>query len=190
MVHDRQPTAPFLTGVRLGLRYPVLADAQHATSWHEGPFPLNPRQAEDLLRRTETHPWGSAPETRLIADSVTDGGTVGGAIVKREDDRIGRITISSAMYLATSERDAIEADILELLVPWMLSELDLMVITIDLPTDRTTTIERATTLGMREVARLREHMRRPDGRVDLITLEMINPAWNHAMARTREDPHA
>ena len=190
MEEHRPPTAPFLTGPRLGLRHPVLPDARHATSWHEGPFPLNQQQAEELLKSTETHAWGSAPEIRLIAVSVTDGTILGGTIVERQNDRIGKIRLHAASWLSLPERDEIHAGILALLMPWMLGELDLMVITIEIPADHPATIERATSLGMRPVVRLREHIRRPDGRVDLLTFESINPAWTHAMARPRDDPDA
>lgn len=187
---ERQPTAPFLTGARFGLRHPVLADARHATSWHDGPFPINQTQAEELLRSTETHAWGSAPEIRLIADAVANGTTVGGAIVERRNDRIGKIRPSSAIWLPFGERDEIHADILALLLPWTLAELDLMVVTIDVPDDHAVTIEQATTLGMREVVRLREHVRRAERRIDLLTFEMVNPAWTHAIACRAEDSHA
>jgi len=186
----RPLTAPFLTGPRLGLRQPVLADARHATSWHEGTFPLNQQQAEEVLKSTETHAWGSAPEIRLIAVSVTDGTILGGAIVERQNDRIGKISPNSALWLSPSERDDIHAEIIPLLVPWMLGELDLMVITIDVPADHPATIERATSLGMRPVVRLREHIRRPERRVDLLTFETISPAWTHAMSTARDDSDA
>ena len=190
-MHDqRLPTAPFLTGDRLGLRHPVLADARTATSWHEGPFPISETQAEELLRSTEIHPWGSAPATRLIADSVPDGVTLGGAVVERQHDRIGRIRLSAAFWLADEDRDEIHATILALLLPWMLGELDLMVVTVDVPADYSATTARATSLGMREVVRLREHIRRPDRRVDLLTFEIVNPAWNHAIQDRMEPPDA
>ena len=190
-MHDqRLPTAPFLTGDRLGLRHPVLADARTATSWHEGPFPISETQAEELLRSTEIHPWGSAPATRLIADSIPDGVTLGGAVVERQHDRIGRIRLSAAFWLADKDRDEIHATILALLLPWMLGELDLMVVTVDVPADYTATMARATSLGMREAVRLREHIRRPDRRVDLLTFEIVNPAWNHAVQDRTEHPDA
>ncbi len=190
MDDDQQRTAAFLTGSRLGLRHPVIADVRNATSWHEGPFPISETQAEELLRSTEIHPWGSAPQTRLIADSTSDGATFGGAVVERRHDRIGGIRLSAASWLPGEERDEIHADILALLLPWMLGELDLMVVKIDVPADHGTTIERATSLGMHEAVRLREHVRRPDRRVDLLTFEIINPAWSHAMQDRMEQHDA
>ncbi len=190
MADDRQPTAPYLTGSRLGLRHPVLADARTATSWHEGPFPISQTQAEELLRSTEIHPWGSAPETRLIADSISDGATLGGAVVERRHDRIGNIRLSAASWLPGEERDEIHATMLALLLPWMLGELDLMVVTVDVPADYTATIAGATSLGMREVVRLREYVRRPDRRVDLLIFEIVNPAWSHTVQDRMEHPDA
>ena len=168
----------------------MLGDARTATSWHEGPFPISQAQAEELLRSTEIHPWGSAPETRLIADSVPDGVTLGGAVVERRHDRIGRIRLSAASWLADEERDQVHSEMLPLLLPWMLGELDLMVVTVDVPADYIATMARATSLGMREVVRLREHIRRPDRRVDLLTFEIVNPAWNHALRDRMEQPDA
>ncbi|MDQ3654732.1 MAG: GNAT family N-acetyltransferase [Chloroflexota bacterium] len=190
MNDQRPPTAPFLTGSRLGLRHPVLADARNASSWHEGPFPISETQAEELLRSTEIHPWGSAPATRLIVDSVPDGVTLGGAVVERQHDRIGRIRLNAASWLAAGERDEIHAAILDVLLPWMLGELDLMVVTVDVTADHAATMARAASLGMREVVRLREHIRRPDCRVDLLTFEIVNPSWNHALRDRMEQPNA
>ena len=175
--------APYLSGQRIGLRAPSLDDAGAIAAWDDAPLPRNPDQGREMLRRSEQTPWGNAEHVRLMIIDLASGDVVGSAMIERQHDRIGKIGIASAPVLSVDRRDRVEGDALELLVPWMRDELDLMVLVLEIASDLEAVISRAQGLGLVEVARLREHIQRPHGRVDLLALELVNPAWHHVLHR-------
>lgn len=173
---------PYLSGSSIGLRAPSLDDADFIAAWDDASTPRTPDAGREMLRGAEQTPWGNAEQVRLLIIDLGSGSVVGSVMIERQHDRIGKIRIVSAPVLAADRRDAIEADVLDLVVLWMRHELDLMVLVLDIASDRTAVIARAEALGLVEAVRLREHVQRPHHRVDLVTLELINPAWRHALA--------
>lgn len=183
-----QMFAPYLSGPGIALRAPALDDATSIAGWDDAPIPRTPEAGRELLRRSEQTPWGNAEHLRLIVIDRTSGSIAGSVLIERQHNRIGKIRIVSALLLSADHRDGIECDVLDLIVPWMRDELDLMILVLDIASDRTAVIVRADSLGLTEVVRLREHILRAHGRVDLITLESINPAWRHVLeGRTGAD---
>jgi RimJ/RimL family protein N-acetyltransferase len=98
------------------------------------------------------------------------------------------VTVSSGDALRTcglafqmapwrQDADALRAEALGLLVHWLRDEMELMVVTIELAADETETIASAEALGMDRTARLREWFGRPQGRVDCIVYQALNPRW-------------
>ncbi|HEV2128097.1 MAG TPA: GNAT family protein [Thermomicrobiales bacterium] len=177
------PVAGYLQDGRYGLRAPVPEDADYVTTWHEEPFPMTLEAARDLLIQQETIPWGNNPAIRLmIVDLVTDA-VVGGAIVERDDNRVSKLVITVGGPDPTGEAaQRVRAAVLRLLVPWVMGELSLMTTVIDVPADETILIDAAKDLGMVEAVRLREHILRPSGRVDLLMLELVNRQWGRSDA--------
>lgn len=173
--------APYLSGRSIGLRVPSLDDADFIAAWDDAPLPRTPDMGREMLRRLEQTPWGNAEQLRLMIIDLASGSIVGSVMIERQRDRIGKIRIVSAPVLAADRRYAIEGEVLDLVVPWMRDELDLMVLVLDIASDRGAAIARARTLGLSEVVRLREHIQRPHDRVDLVTLELINPVWRHLL---------
>ncbi len=173
--------APYLSGRSIGLRAPLPDDANAIATWDDAPLPRTPDAGREMLRRTEQTPWGNARHLRLMIIELASCQIAGSVMIERQQDRIGKIRIIPAPLLPPDRRDEIEAEVLGLVVPWMQEELDLMVLVLDIRSDRTAAINRAEELGMAEVVRLREHILRPDGRADLVTLELINPVWRHAL---------
>lgn len=172
------PVATYLRGERYGLRAPVLGDAEDPGAWYEGAFPITPEAARTLLEEQETIPWGTNPTIRLIAIDLETGTIAGGALVERTDNRVSTLVITAGgPDQAGAAAQRFRADMLRLLLPWVMGELDLMTAVIDVPADETILIETARELGMVEAARLREHIRRPAGRVDLLMLERVNRQW-------------
>lgn len=113
----------------------------------------------------------------MVVDLAT-GVVVGGALVEREGNRVSELRITvGGPNLSHEERQRMRAAVLGLLAPWVMGELDLMTTRIDVPADETILIDAATRLGMVEAARLREHVARPAGRVDLLILELVNRDW-------------
>lgn len=180
---ERQPwpIAHYLQDGRYGLRAPVREDAQYASAWFEGTFPVSADAARALLESQETIPWGANPTTRLIIVELKTDSVVGGALVEREAQRVGKLRVMAGGSPG-EETDAIRTAALRMLLPWAMNELDLMTIVIDLPSDDTAMVEAAHDLGMVEAVRLREHILRPSGRVDLLMLEIVNRNWGRGDA--------
>lgn len=174
--------ATYLTGRSIGLRAPSLEDAGWISAWDDAPLPRTPEVGREMLRRSEQAAWGIAEHVRLMIIDLQSGDIVGSVTIERQHDRIGKIRIAVASMLGLDRREAIECDSLDLVVPWMRDELDLMILVLDIASDRTAAIARAEALGLTEAVRLRDHIQRPRGRVDLVTLESINPAWRHLLA--------
>ncbi len=177
------PVAVYLRNDRLGLRAPARDDAARANAWYEGHFPVTPQVAEDLLVEQETIPWGNNPTIRLMVIDLETGAVVGGALVERTDNRVSKLRITvGAVDRSDIERQRIRSDVLRVLLPWVMDELDLMIATIDVPADESTVIEAASEIGMNGVVRLREYVARPNGRVDLLMFERINLSWGQGGA--------
>lgn len=185
-----RPVAMYLRDARYGLRAPSLDDAGQASAWYEGHVPISPDTARDLLAEQETIPWGANPVIRLMVVELDTGDVIGGALVKRDDNRVSELTITvGGPDWSGERRQQISAAVLRLLVPWVMQELALMTTRIDVPADETTLIDTARQLGMTEAVRLREHVARADGRVDLLMLELVNDAWGRGV-REGGDGHA
>ena len=177
------PVAIYLRDDRYGLRAPVPADAGVAGAWYEGAFPISAETARAMLVEQETIPWGVNPTVRLIAIELDGGRVVGGALVERQDNRVGKLQVTAGgPDRAGEELQRLRAALLRLLVPWMMGELNLMTAVIDVPADEALVIDAAREAGMVEVARLREHVARPAGRVDLLMLERVNRRWGRGDA--------
>ncbi len=165
----------YLSGERIGFRAPVLADAAAAVRWLPGPFPHYTVQTEQLLREGETAPWGNAAIVRLVAVERESGDIVGGAEIERQENRTAWIRLTFAPVYAKPERESLHAEALGILVPWLRDELELMRITTAVGDDEPAIKAAAEALGMTETVRLRAHLARPDGRVDLLWYQALNP---------------
>ncbi len=177
------PVAIYLRDERYGLRAPVPEDAAAAGAWYEGAFPISTETARAMLVEQETIPWGANPMIRLIAMELDSDRVVGGAVVERQDNRVGKLQVTAGGPLrAGEEGQRLRAALLRLLVPWMMGELNMMTAVIDIPADETIMIDAARELALVEVVRLREHIARPDRRVDLLMLERVNRRWGRGDA--------
>jgi hypothetical protein len=177
------PVAAYLRDGTYGLRAPVLEDADCAVAWYEGAFPTSSETARELLIGQETIPWGMNPTIRLMVVDLASGEVVGGALVERQNDRVGKLAITAGGPDRAGEGEQrLRVAVLRLLVPWVMGELNLMVAVIDVPADEEILIEAARELGLLEVVRRREHIARPSGRVDLLTLERVNRRWGRGDA--------
>ena len=172
------PVAVYLQDGEVGLRAPVPEDAEQAGAWYEGAFPISPENARELLTEQETTPWGNNPTVRLMAVDLGTGTLTGGVLVERDDNRVSKIRITVGGPDPSGEAaQRTRAALLRLLVPWVMGELNMMTTVIDVPADETILIEAAHGIGMAEAVRLREHIARPAGRVDLLMLELVNTGW-------------
>jgi hypothetical protein len=172
------PVAGFLRDERYGLRAPVPEDAECAGAWYEGTFPIVAETAGKLLAEQETIAWGGNPLIRLMVVELATGKVVGGVLIERQNDRVGKLQVTAGGPDRSGEDvQRFRASVLRLLVPWVMGELNMMVAVIDVPADEAIVIEAAGELGMYEVVRLREHVARGAKRVDLLTLERVSRRW-------------
>lgn len=163
--------AIFLTGETVYLRSHVMDDKDHAAAWLDTPYPVNSLRAEEILKERHQEFW---PQTRYYA------------ICRRETDEIvGGVTINIHVRLADvythvarwlDDADQIRAEALELVIPWLSVEWDLITVTADIASDHRATIEAAERLGMVRAGTFREAILRPGNRrVDQLMYQMLNP---------------
>jgi RimJ/RimL family protein N-acetyltransferase len=177
------PVAIYLRDDRYGLRAPVPDDADVAGAWYEGAFPVSAEAARAMLVEQESIPWGGNPTIRLIVTELETGAVVGGALVERQNTRVGKLQVTvGGPDRAGEGAQRLRAAVLRLLVPWVMGELNMMTAVLDVPADETIVIDAARELGLVEVARLREHIARSAGRVDLLMLERVNRQWGRGDA--------
>ncbi len=166
---------PYLTGDRVYLRPMLPGDAEHATAWFESPFPINSTRAAEVLKEVHTRAWGEADPLHLAVVRLAGETIVGGTRVSGHSGRHGRVRIHAAPWLPADEAGVLRAEILGLVVPWLRDELELMTVTVDVAADETASLAAATSLGMVLGVRLREHVLRAEGRVDLIQFQALKP---------------
>jgi RimJ/RimL family protein N-acetyltransferase len=161
----------FLTGERLYLRAMVAADKEHAVAWFDEVFPINAAGAERVLK--DDHRGGTS---RLAIVRTEDEVIVGSVqVVSRDGHRTCRLAFHMAPWLP--DADAVRAQALRVVVPWLRDQMELMVVTVPVPADQAETIAAAEALGMRLGVRFREPVARPGGRVDLLIYQALNPRW-------------
>jgi RimJ/RimL family protein N-acetyltransferase len=165
----------YLRGAQVYLRAMVKDDKEHGTAWFDGRLPINAARAEKVLEEEHKSPW-DRPERRLAIARMDGDEVVGSAIVRSSNRRrTSRVDLRMAPWL--DDADALRAEALGLIVHWLRDETELMVVTIELAADEPATIAAAEAVGMVRTARLREWYGRPDGRMDCLLYQALNPHW-------------
>ena len=168
----------WLTSERYHLRPLTASDAGESARWFPGPFPVGPAAADQWLR--EHHrwsPWDDPPGTILaVVDHIGSGREeiVGSVRMSRLRGRAADVSIHVAPALDATIGDGIAAAALALVIPWAMGELELMAVTVAVAADRSRTIAAAERCGMIATTRLRQHIARPAGRVDLLWYQALN----------------
>ncbi|HEV2529294.1 MAG TPA: GNAT family protein [Thermomicrobiales bacterium] len=169
----------WLTSDRYHLRPLLASDAADSSRWFPGPYPVGPAAAARWLE--EQHrwsPWDDPPGTIL---AIVDHGAVGreqvvGSVrLSRLRGRASDVTIHVFQALGDEEQDRVAAAALGLVVPWATGELELMAVTVPVAADRPQSMAAAERCGMIPTTRLRQHVARPAGRVDLLWYQALNP---------------
>lgn len=171
--------AIFLTGERVYLRGMVDEDKSSAIGWHDTVFPVNAAFAEEQLKEQHKEMW-DVPKRQLAIVRAEDDAVIGGATVGFGGDRRAEIRLHTAPLLENS--DAIQADALRLLVPWLLEEHNMRRVDVDLAADHEASIAAARELGMFEGVRLREFFHKRGKRVDALIFQVLNPTEEHKHA--------
>lgn len=172
--------AGYLTGERLYLRAMVEDDKQHAVAWHSSPFPVNSAFGENRLNELNDKVW-DVRRHQLAVVRAADEQVVGGAMVESSNrDRKAWIEVHIAPWI--EDADDLRADVVRILVPWLLDDHNMRRVDAILDSDHTAAISAAQSLGMFEEVRLRQFWRRPHGRVDALIYQILNPNEEHPHA--------
>jgi hypothetical protein len=172
----------WLTGERVYLRAMRAGDKDVVSAWFPHPYPVAPERAEQLLREWITNPW---QERQYLAICRTSDDEVVGGVRLTVWGRIGRVRFKMGPLVTDAE--ALEADALALLVPWMRDEMELLASTFAIAGDLGLVVAAAERSGLVFGARLREFVARPGHRVDLLLYEALNPRYVRSEGREPAD---
>jgi RimJ/RimL family protein N-acetyltransferase len=172
MAQSSSANASFLSGPTLYVRGMELSDAEHITAWSASPFPVNLDAAEEQIR------GGAAGFAyRLIACRHEDDQPVGSIEYVERFRTGGWITSLYTDPLLGKEGSAIQAELVRLVVPWLLLEHDWMAVRLQTVAGNEIVEQAARSIGMRVAFRLREAAW-VDGRWrDVACFEALHPTW-------------
>ncbi len=162
----------YLSTANLTLRAMVATDADEAMSWSPSPFPVSAGQAARWLADAHRSSvwddpstlWLAVVRTQLKTAPLDDEGlgqVLGVVQLRHPRARTSDLSVHLAPHLSAAEQDALQAEVVRLVVPWVRDELEAMVLTLSIGSDQPETIAVAESLAMVLVARLREHLARP-----------------------------
>ena len=161
----------YLTGERVYLRPLVLTDKDCASAWHPGPFLMGAAQAENVLKEEAA---GRARRLALVRSKTDE---IVGSVNLTSNDGFRRCWVSFHMAPVTVDGDALRAEALRVIVPWLRDQMEVMVVSVDVAGDEAETIAAAEELGMVLSVRLRDFVARAGHRVDSLTYQALNPRW-------------
>jgi RimJ/RimL family protein N-acetyltransferase len=166
----------FLIGENLYLRAFELGDAKHHRAWRDSPFPITAERAEELLKKQipEDH---KERRQRLLVLRRADDAPVGSISYRRWDMLSADLSTYVNPAFGPETVDTLRAEILEIVVPWLLEERDIVTIWLELTDGEPVTLATLSRLGLREAARYREADWRDGRRVDHLTFQAFHPAW-------------
>jgi RimJ/RimL family protein N-acetyltransferase len=173
----------WLTGEQVYLRAMLAGDKDVVSAWFPDPYPVSPERAEQLLREWITNPW---QERQYLAICRTSDDEVVGSTRLVIWGRIGRVRFKMGPLVPDAE--ALQAEALTLLVPWMRDEMELIATTFTFASDLAQVVAAAERSGLVFGARLREFVARPGHRVDLLLYDALNPRY--VRSDGREPAHA
>jgi RimJ/RimL family protein N-acetyltransferase len=156
------------------LRAPEAGDAKYAAAWHDSPYPITRQRAEKIINE-ELPKAGDQGAAHLIACRRTDDVPVGGVVYRGRDDRTNLVRVTANPAL--SDRAAIKAEILRIIVPWLSTEVRRMVVWAELNAPEPELRAAADAIGMRPTARFREAIWRDGARHDQWVYELLHPRW-------------
>lgn len=170
----------YLTGQRVALRPFVPGDKAIATAWHPSPYPVDADRAEAWLKDHHKDIWPRSVYYAIVR--------VSGAATEQADDdevvgsvrihwNVQQATARFAMAPSLDDADGLRADAIGVVVPWLLDEREMLVVTVVLASDEPESIAAAEAVGMAEMTRLREHVTRPGRRADLLYFQKLNRPW-------------
>src|SRR5215207_3792640 len=155
------------------LRAMVRDDKDHAVGWFHSPISIDASAAETLLKELHECGWDEPDEMYLAVVRSSDDEIIGSVVIEDQDRRTAWLKIRSAPSVENGEQ--LRAKVLELVVPWLRDELEILVTRIEIPEDERLMLAAAERLGMEQATRMREYVARPGARVDVLGYQAMNP---------------
>lgn len=165
--------AVYLIGEQLHIRAMIAGDAQHAAAWFDSPFPVNASRAETWLKDEHKAIWDHPRHHYAVVQNADD--AVIGGVMLNTDFRRGLLRIQIAPSLPHA--DALRAETLKILYPWLRDDLELMTFVIHIPEDQSVTCTAAEELGMILGVRFRQGIARGGYRVDELIYQALFRPW-------------
>ena len=165
----------FLVGDSLYLRPLELGDAARAGSWRGSPFPVPAARAEDFLKQ-EIPKEMERRKVRFVACRRADDAPVGAVVFEVQDWRTASVVPTADVALG-ADGSRIKAEIVRLIVPWLVEERHLTAVWVELDAGEPDTLAAAGAIGMRPAARLREAIWRNGARHDQVVYERLHAGW-------------
>jgi RimJ/RimL family protein N-acetyltransferase len=166
----------FLVGPTLYLRGIETDDAKTGAIWYPSHFPLPSGVLEEKLK--EDVPKNARNnEYRLIACRRSDDNPVGSVSYHVQGWRWADATVHANPLFDAENRAAIKAELVGLLIPYLLMERDLFSVWLDTEADEALVEATAIEIGMRKAFRLREAYLINGERKDQVCYEALHPAW-------------
>ena len=171
------PRQAFLVGPTIYLRPIELADAEVSAFWRPSPFPTPSAVVREQL--TESLPVELRNGTRrLVACRRSDNQPVGSAQIASEDGRTTTVTFHVPGVVGPQRSSDLTAEMIRLLVPWLIHEHDQMVVWVQIPADDPVLARAVRVAGMKLAYCLREALLTTDGgRHELECWQALHPTW-------------
>src|SRR5829696_6495893 len=169
----------FLGGPTLYLRGIEPDDSKSMIAWHPSPYPIPADLALEQLEKEEPAD-AERNDYRLIACRRAGDQVVGSVQFETEDFRTSWLTIYANPMLG-DESDTIKAELLQVTVPYMQHEREMMTVTIEAPESDRGIAAGAKSLGMRTAFRLRESAWHDGARTNLVCYEALHPVWKERL---------
>jgi RimJ/RimL family protein N-acetyltransferase len=175
--------AIYLMGTSVYLRAMVESDKECAIAWFNTRlpmsgfghvFPVDGTRATVVLKEENRGVWPGGRHRYAIVRNANEQ-VVGALVEESAHPVVAHIGVQMAPSLA--DADALRAEALRLVVPWLRDERQFRLVRMSIPSDETQTIRAAEAVGMTRGATLRRHVARPGDRVDLLMYEALNPNW-------------
>lgn len=167
----------FLVGPDLYLRGLRAEDAARSVALRPSPFPISAQRLEEDLKKDVPKDWDKHV-LRLVACRRGDGEVLGSAAIDLNEDWPSALfRIHAAPWLDAAEQDRVKADVLRLVVPWLIDERGTISAAVDLDGGQPASLAVAAEVGMHEAYRFRGGFWRDGAQHDWTCWQRLNPNW-------------
>lgn len=166
----------FLVGPTLYLRGIETDDMAHNVAWYPSPYPIPPDILEERLKESIPDDARNA-KYRLVACRRGDDVPVGSVQFRIDGGRTADFTVYAHPLYPETTRDQIAAELIRMMVPYLLFERDLMVVWFETVAGSSIVEDAVADAGMHKGSRLREALFVNGVRRDQVCYEILHPRW-------------